>query len=173
MTRVPYIPTLAAFAAVVFAGNTGRACDPPQIGDKKPAFFCPVAGLPETKACGCVGGYCSLRPTKDLTALHKGATLQFCCARCVKMFKDDAAKFAVAANHQLVATNQAKQVKCPLTGEKVDASVILEVAAINVAFASEECKKKIADAKPAERANLVFGEQAFARGFVVTIAKRP
>lgn len=172
MTRVLLLPTLAALAAIVFAGNTGQACDPPQGDAKAPPFHCPVVGLPESKSCCCKGGYCPLQPRKELTVEHRGATLQFCCGQCVKMFKVEPAKFALAANHQFVVTKQAKQVKCPLTGETMDPSMVVEIGGVKVAFASEECKKKVANVAPAERVNLVFGEQAFSRGFVMTVGKR-
>jgi hypothetical protein len=54
----------------------------------------------------------------------------------------------------------------------MDPSMVVEIGGVKVAFASEECKKKVANVAPAERVNLVFGEQAFSRGFVMTVGKR-
>ncbi|MFN0052968.1 MAG: hypothetical protein ACKV0T_12345, partial [Planctomycetales bacterium] len=51
----------------------------------------------------------------DKSADHKGGKIYFCCDGCPKAYDKDKAKFATKANHQLVATSQAKQAKCPLS----------------------------------------------------------
>src|SRR5437868_4869827 len=95
---------LAGLALFGQAGTVGQASDSPKK-DSKVQFFCPVVGLPDGPSCPCASGYyCSLKPTDRHTLEHKGAKLQFCCAGCVKVFKDAPAKFAATANHQLVAT---------------------------------------------------------------------
>src|SRR5262249_39873153 len=53
---------------------------------------------------------------KSTTLDYKGAKLYFCCSGCPKEFQKSPAKFAANANHQLVATLQAKQTSCPLCG---------------------------------------------------------
>src|SRR5260221_5220632 len=60
---------------------------------------CPVAGTKAAKA--------------GTEVDYKGGKVFFCCDNCPKAFAADKAKFAEKANHQLAATKQAKQVKCP------------------------------------------------------------
>src|SRR5262245_27809739 len=56
-------------------------------------------------------------PAKEANAVdYKGGKVYFCCMNCPKKFSEDPSKFAAAANAQLVATGQAKQEKCPLSG---------------------------------------------------------
>jgi YHS domain-containing protein len=96
---------------------------------------------------------------------------------CKEQFKKAPAKFATAANHQLVLSGQAKQVNCPISGSKpamgCGFAYVSNVGGVKIAFSSEECKKKVDQAKPAEQLELVFGNAAFARGFAVTKAARP
>jgi len=47
----------------------------------------------------------------------------------------------------------------------------LEVAGIKIAFCSEECRTKVTEGKLADRANRVFSNDAFSRGFVLVAAK--
>ena len=54
------------------------------------------------------------KPAKEANAVeYKGGKVFFCCMGCPKKFTADTAKYATAANAQLVATGQAKQVACP------------------------------------------------------------
>jgi YHS domain-containing protein len=162
---------LSAFALVSLAAVMTQASDPP-AADKKIAICCPVVGFPETKSCCCPSSYCSFKAKAGQAIEHQGAKLLFCCGKCAKMFKETPAKFAVGANHQLVATGQARQEKCPLGGGKVDSSIFAEVQGVKVSFCSEEARKKVANASPVEQLNLVFGTEAFARGFVIQGGKK-
>jgi hypothetical protein len=168
---IVYLLGLAGIALVAQADSSGQPADPAKQ-ESKVKLFCPVVGLPDAPCCPCATGYyCSLKPRPGLTADYKGAKVQFCCGGCAKMFKEAPAKFAVTANHQLVATKQAKQEKCPLCGGKTDPDATIDIAGVKVALCSEGCRKKVVDAPAKDRPGMVFGEQPFARGFVVAAAK--
>src|SRR5690242_12403237 len=64
---------------------------------------------------------------EDKTAEYKGAKVYFCCENCPKAFAKDTKKFATRANMQLVQTKQAKEVKCPLTGEDLNTETKIKV----------------------------------------------
>jgi len=108
---------------------------------------------------------------QDKTAEYKGAKVYFCCDNCKGKFTADAKKFAIPANAQLVSTKQAKQVKCPLSGQAVDAEKTVEVAGVKVAFCCENCQGKVAAAKGDEQKALVFADTPFDKAFEVAKAK--
>ena len=85
--------------------------------------------MPPTKSSSKASSASS--PPKDAKAAnavdYKGGKVFFCCMNCPKAFAADTAKFAAKANHQLVATGQAKQAKCPFTGEDVDTATKITV----------------------------------------------
>lgn len=91
----------------------------------------------------------------------------FCCNNCAGKFKADKEKFATKANHQMVATGQYKQEKCPLSGGKLNAEQSVKVGGVSVQFCCGNCKGKVAGAEGDEQAEMVFGEKAFGKGFVV------
>lgn len=103
---------------------------------------------------------------------YKGGKVFFCCPNCPKGFSADTAKFAAAANAQLVATGQAKQTACPISGQPVDESKKLTVAGAEVTFCCDNCKGKVEKASPAEAAELVFGDKPFEKAFKVGEAKK-
>jgi YHS domain-containing protein len=108
------------------------------------------------------------RPVKAGTEVaYKGGDVLFCCQNCPKAFQTDTAKFATKANQQLVATEQAKQVKCPLTGKAINPATAISVAGTDVAFCCNNCKGKVAAAQGAPQAELVFGDKAFDKAFEV------
>jgi YHS domain-containing protein len=99
---------------------------------------------------------------------YKGGKVYFCCENCPKAFSADTKKFATKANAQLVATGQAKQAHCPLTGGKLNPDTAITVAGAKVCFCCEKCQGKVKDAKDAEAAELVFSDKAFEKaGFKV------
>src|SRR5437868_29019 len=98
--------------------------------------YCPVAGMKGMKDC-CPGGWCGRKPKPDLTTAYKGGVVQVCCKGCIEEFKNSPSKFAAVANHQLVATQQAKQERCPVTGDTFDPAISAEVAGVVVHFANE------------------------------------
>jgi YHS domain-containing protein len=134
--------------------------------------FCPVVGLPECKCMRCPSGYCPQKPTPQLTLDYKGGKVQFCCGKCRELFKQTPGKFAANANHQLAATGQAVQHKCPLCGGACDPSHAVDIGGVKVFFCSKECCMKVTDATPANRVGLVFNNQAFDRAFAVNCGQK-
>lgn len=96
---------------------------------------------------------------------YKGVKVYFCCMNCPKAFQADTAKFASKANHQLVATGQAKQEKCPLTGRDLNPDTKIKVQGAEVAFCCNNCKGKAESSD--EQVELIFSDAAFAKGFKV------
>ena len=103
----------------------------------------------------------------DKSVDYKGGKVFFCCDNCPKAFSKDTAKFSTQANQQLVATAQAKQVKCPFSGGELNASTKIKVGGVEVAFCCEKCQGKASDAKDGA-VELVFNDKAFDKGFKVT-----
>ena len=136
-------------ASAVLAFSAARAAE--EEGNKK-EVACPVSGKPINK---------------EHSVAYKGAKVYFCCPNCPKAFEKDTAKFASKANHQLVMTEQAKQVKCPITGQPTKEAQMVEVAGAKVHFCCPNCKGKVAKAEPKEQVELVFSDKAFAKGFEV------
>jgi YHS domain-containing protein len=100
------------------------------------------------------------KPAKEGNAVdYKGGKVFFCCMNCPKAFSADTAKFAAKANAQLVATGQAKQAKCPLTGGPLDTATKITVAGADVCFCCEKCQAKAKDA--ADQVEFVFNDKAF------------
>ena len=103
---------------------------------------------------------------------HNGGKVYFCCDNCPKAFAKNTAKFTAKANQQLVDTKQAKLVKCPITGKKLDSATKIDVAGTAVCFCCNGCKGKVSKATGADQLALVFGEKAFAKGFKVAKKKK-
>lgn len=105
---------------------------------------------------------------EDKTVDYKGGKVYFCCENCPKAFAKDTAKFATKANHQLVATGQAKQAKCPLSGGPLNAEKTVKVGGVEVQFCCEKCQGAVAKAEGDAQVEMVFSEAAFAKaGFAV------
>ncbi len=102
---------------------------------------------------------------------HNGGKVYFCCDNCPKAFAKNTAKFTAKANQQLYATKQAKLVKCPIKGKKLNPKTAIDVAGTKVAFCCNGCKGKVSKATGADQLELVFGAKAFAKGFKVASAK--
>jgi YHS domain-containing protein len=139
------LAVLGLFAALGFAAD-----------EKKADLKCPVSGKPALT---------------EHAVDFNGGKVYFCCPNCPKAFEKDSAKFAEKANAQLVASGQAKQTKCPLTGKALNAEQKVTVAGVEVQFCCMNCKGKVAKADEAEQAKLVFADAAFKKGFEVKAAK--
>ena len=98
---------------------------------------------------------------------HNGGKVYFCCDNCPKAFAKNTAKYTAKANQQLYATKQAKLVKCPIKGKKINEATTIEVAGTKVAFCCNGCKGKVTKATGDAQLELVFGAKAFAKGFKV------
>ena len=123
-----------------------------------------AGGVDLTGAKCPVGGHQALA---GMASHYKGGTVYFCCDGCPQAFEADPAQYATAANAQLFVTGQAKQVACPLTGKSIEGGPALEIAGKSVAFSGEAHKAAVSSASEEQRLELVFGEEAFARGFKV------
>jgi len=102
--------------------------------------------------------------SSSVSADYKDGKVYFCCPGCQKKFMADTAKYATKANHQLVATGQAKQTNCPLSGEPIAQDKMVEVQGAKVYFCCDHCKNKMVGAAPDEQLNLVFSEAAWEKG---------
>jgi len=146
------------------------ATDPPA---KTKSVFCPVVGTPECKSCErCPSCYCSRQPNAQFSLAFEGGEVQFCCGKCKAIFEKAPAKFAAHAHHQLVATGQARQQKCPLCGSEPVYIPPVNIGGVSVRFCSDSCHNKAVNATPAERMEMLFGEKAFARGFTVVAGSK-
>ena len=103
---------------------------------------------------------------------YKGAKVYFCCDNCPKAFAANTAKYASKANHQLYQTGQAKLVKCPIAGKKLNPATAIAVSGKKVCFCCAGCKGKVAKLEGAAQVELVFNDKAFAKGFKVAKAKK-
>jgi YHS domain-containing protein len=95
----------------------------------------------------------------DKSVDYKGGKVFFCCGNCPKKF--DAEKNAVAANHQLIATKQAKQTKCPISGQKCSPEHKITVKGATVAFCCPNCKGKAEKASGDDQMTMLFSNAAF------------
>ena len=93
--------------------------------------------------------------TEGKSADYRDGKVYFCCGGCAGKFAADTKKFATKANHQLVATKQYEQQKCPFSGGK-----------LKVAFCCNNCKGKVEGAEDdAAKVKMVFANKAFEKGF--------
>jgi YHS domain. len=106
------------------------------------------------------------KPAKAETGVdYKGGKVYFCCMNCPKAFAADTAKYAAKANFQLAATKQAKQMKCPLSGEDIDNSQKIKVNGVEVNFCCDMCKGKAEAEK--DQVAFLFNDKAFDKAFKV------
>lgn len=152
-----------AFGVVVFAMVFG-ICAEVQADDRIPcAVLWPVR---DSKTC-CPSGYCPGKVHKRLSVKHNGGTVMFCCRKCKAKYMKSPKKFATNANFQLVLTRQAKQIKCPMSGNDCDKSVSLKIANVKVFFSCKNCRAKVAALKGNAQLEAVFGQATFGKAFRV------
>ena len=113
---------------------------------------CPVSG----KECA-----------EDTGVDYKGAKVYFCCNNCPKTFAKDKDKYAAKANMQLVATGQAKEIKCPFTGKDLNTATKISVDGTDVCFCCNMCKGAAQKLEGDKQIEKVFGDEAFKKGFEV------
>ncbi len=128
--------SLTAIVAALFAIHSLRAAD-----EKAPALKCPVSGHPATT---------------DHAVDYDGGKVYFCCDDCPKEFAKDKDKFAAKAHHQMVATGQLVEAKCPLTGRPINAEMTVTIDGVPVAFCCANCKKKIEAMAADQQVETVF-----------------
>lgn len=96
---------------------------------------------------------------------YRDGSVYLCCNNCPKAFKDNTAKFAAKANHQLVASGQYVEKACPFSGGKLNAETAVDVAGVKVAFCCDKCQAKVQKAEGDAQIDLVFSDAAFEKGF--------
>jgi len=143
-----------ACALVILSLGVAHAADKAK---KKAQVKCPVSGK---------------LASKEFTAEYKGGTVLFCCPKCPGAFKAKTDKFAAKANHQLVLTGQAKQVKCPIAGRALNPKTAIQVAGAEVAFCCNGCKGRAEGMKEAKQITVLFGDKAFDKAFKVDAKKK-
>ena len=94
------------------------------------------------------------------------ATIYFCCPNCEARFIENTDDFAAKANHQLVQTGQAHQVKCPLSGREYKAEHTADVGGMSINMCCSGCVRRTNDLDDDGAFALVFGE-GFEKGFVI------
>ena len=137
--------SLVLFASAAFSEDKADK-------DKEAKLVCPISGE---------------AIDKDVSADFNGGKVCFCCADCKAKFEKDNTKYAAKANLQLAASGQAKQAACPFSGGTIKASTAVKVAGVEGQFCCDNCKAKVAAAKPDEQIRLVFDSKPFAKAFKV------
>jgi len=116
----------------------------------------------------CVVADKEIEISKAVSVSYRKATAYVCCNNCKAKFEKDSSKFSTKSNHQLFQTNQAKQVKCPISGGDVDSSKTVKVSGVTIAFCCGKCQGKVEAAKGDDQLALAFADKAFDKGFKVT-----
>lgn len=119
----------------------------------------------DTVKCVVAGKEIKIADAKEVP--YKKATVYVCCNGCKAKMEKDSKKYAAKANHQLVLTGQAKQVKCPIAGRPVNEDKTVKVEGVKVAFCCGGCEGKAKKAEGEELVALVFSDKAFEKGFEV------
>jgi len=166
------------FVTEVGGAEVGFCCSGCQSKVESEADVAAKANLVFTKAAFAKGFEkdnlkdvkCLFMKKKDALKEHavdyREGKVYFCCKNCPKKFAKDTAKYAALANHQLVETGQFTQKACPISGRPVDEKQSVEVGGTNVTFCCGNCVKKVNDAADdAAKAELVFADKAFEKGF--------
>lgn len=103
--------------------------------------------------------------SEEKSAKWKDGQVYFCCDGCLGKFTklDDEGKekFAAKANHQLIATKQYVQAKCPFSGGDLTEGKTLKVAGAEVGFCCDGCLAKAKNMKGDKQIEALFGEKAF------------
>ena len=143
---------VATICAIALSATLSVSAAKKEKKDPLDGIKCPVSG----------------KPIKAASFLkHNGGKVYFCCDNCPKAFAKNTAKYTAKANQQLYATKQAKLVKCPFTGKKLNGKTVIDVAGTKVCFCCDKCKAGALKAEGDARLALVFGEKSFAKGFKV------
>jgi hypothetical protein len=107
---------------------------------------------------------------------YKGGKVFFCCDHCSQPFVEKVSKdeiLAATANAQLVATNQAKQKHCPLSGGAYNAGTEIKVAGAEIGFCCSNCQSQAQSLSGKKQLLALFGDAAFKKaGFKVTPTKK-
>ncbi len=123
-----------------------------------------VAGDADLKGVKCV--VADKPATEGKSADYRDGKVYFCCGGCAGKFAANQKKYAVKANHQLVATKQFEQKACPFSGGDLNPDTAVKLAGVSVAFCCNNCKGKVEGADDeAAKLKMVFASKAFEKGF--------
>ena len=117
--------------------------------------------------------FCKMDVKQDVAVDYKGAKIFLGCAGCVGAFEEKVKTdklVAAKANWQLVATKQAKQKGCPMSGGEIDKEKMVKVgdkATVSVGFCCGNCQKAAAEMKGDKQILALFNDKAFKKAFVV------
>lgn len=145
-------------AALALSGSPARGAD--QAGDKKDEKkAAAAAAAPINQVCPVEGG----KVDPEVTLVHEGKTVGFCCAGCDAEFKKEPAKFMAIVAKETAAADKEKGAKdakdgakkdgkdkakpkepklnaqCPVTGDAIDKTLTHEHKGRTVAFCCEGC----------------------------------
>ncbi len=95
---------------------------------------------------------------------YLGGKVYFASRDCIPKFKSERAKYEAKARAQLVVTGQFKQVACPVDGKEAVPGIKAKILGVEVHFCSAQCAKKVRQASPNDRSELVF-VNGFSQGF--------
>lgn len=144
MLKVSALVAALCFAGVaVQDGQDAKKKDKPA---KKVEATCPMSGAP-AKA--------------EKFATFGGGKVYFCCDNCLGKFNTMKAKL----NHQMVQTNQVKQVACPMSGRPVKDGQSVKVAGVNVGFCCGNCKGAAEKMETDAQILAFFNGKKFRTGF--------
>jgi hypothetical protein len=123
-----------------------------------------VAGDVDLKGVKCVVIPKAAKISKS--ADYRDGKVYFCCGNCAGKFAANQKRYAIKANHQLVASGQYEQIGCPMSGGKLNPSTTIKVAGVDVAFCCNGCKGKVESAADdADKLKMVFADKAFEKAF--------
>ena len=113
------------------------------------------------------GVKCLLNPKgaakADKTAAFEGGKVFFCCGNCPKTFDGKVGKseaLRAKARAQLIATGQASQGKCPISGGPAKAGTEVVVGGAKVRFCCKNCQGKVAGLSGDKQLITALGDKA-------------
>ena len=127
----------------------------------------------DLKGIKCI--FCKMQVKEDVAVDYKGGKVYLGCAGCSagfeKAVKSDEV-VAAKANWQLVATKQAKQKGCPMSGGDVDKKMFVKVkagddVAAKVSFCCGKCKAAAEKMEGDKQLVALFGEKVFKKTYEV------
>ena len=110
---------------------------------------------------------CGKAAQESITADYQGAKLYFATTEDQAAFAKTPAKYTSKSNFQLFQTGQAKQVKCPFSGGKLNPEIKVAVGEIDVQFCCNSCKGHAAKLAGDAQVEELFSLKPFSKGFEI------
>ena len=108
----------------------------------------------------------------DKASEWKDGSVYFCCGSCQGKFSADKKAYAARANHQLVASKQVEQGKCPFSGGPAKADKKVEFKGATVTFCCGNCQSKAEKMSDDEKLESLFGEKAYEKAEFKKVEKK-